>query len=334
MYEDYDMFKKIKNFLKEQKKYKVKLTQVAIDISNNCNAKCPFCSRQLSKYSQKGFMEKEVFYDIMRQIEKIKSVEMINLGVWGEPLMHPHFDEFARYIKSKGYSLFFPTNFSLADKHFDTLMLADSIMLSIEGWDKESYEFYRKNLNFEKTLENIIEFDKLVKERKEQGLKTPLRDINFLVSKETNVNAFISLWEKYVDLISVRPMFAPFTWNEDKKVIEIMQMPELKSKLLPLKKNNEQMYCIMPFNIAYIRANGKLALCCSDYDIQLDFGDYKNLLHNFKYNKNLNDARKGIRNNKGICANCFQHMDIPISDMVENLPDLSKFAKTKVYSLR
>lgn len=333
-----NIINKIKNFIRQNKKYRIKPTHVTIDISNNCNAKCPFCTRQLSEYSQSGFMSKEIFYDIMHQIKKVKSIKTIILAAWGEPMLHPNFDEFVNYIKESNYSLTYPTNMSLAHKHFDSLLKTDYLMLSIEGWDKESYEKFRKNLTFDVVYENMKKLDLLIKEKKSEGDKVPFRDINFLITKETNIDAFYSLWNKYVDLISVRPMLPLLSWCNVDKTVKLISNKDLDNVLLPLNHKVEKMFCAMPFNIIYVRADGKLALCCSDYDIQLDFGDYKNLIYDFKNNKNLNNVRSEFKKNKlDLCSHCFQNVEISKEDLFKHLPELKKYdadKKIKIYTNR
>jgi len=312
---------------------------VTIDISNICNASCPFCTRQISSHKSEGFMSKEMFYNILEQIKKIKTIRHVYLASWGEPLMHPNIDEFIDVLKSDGYHVSFPTNFSLAHKHFDTLLKVDHIMISIEGHDKESYEFLRKNLNFETTLNNLKEFNKLFEERKSKGLSVPNREINFLINKKSKIKEFINCYQDYVDVISIRPMFESFIWDSENKRIKIAKNEKMHDDIFKLNKHNKKEICTMPMNTIFIRPNGKLFLCCSDFDIDVDFGDYKDLLNNWKNNINLKKIRKELKENKvKFCASCFQNFNLPKEDMYKAFPELKDIEennhKIKVYSLR
>ena len=161
---------KIKNlFSKKENKYEVKPVSVTIDISNRCNAACPFCNRQLSDLKRNNFMSEEMFYEIVKEVKKIKSVKNIVLAAFGEPMLHPKFDEFVDFLVKNKYRVGFPTNMSLADKHFDSMLKASHIMMSVEGWDKKSYDESRKNLNFETTYNNIVKFSEIVEKQKEAG---------------------------------------------------------------------------------------------------------------------------------------------------------------------
>lgn len=314
-----------------------RLRRVTIDISNECNALCPFCNRQVvPEHPLKGLMKKEVFYNIMNQIEQIPSVSEINLMAYGEPMLHPCFDEFVNYIKSKNYELSFATNLSVAEKHFESMLKADNLMFSIEGHDKESYEKSRIRLIFERTYSNIVEFDKLVRKRRDENQHTPKREINYLVDKQSKVSEFIDLWGDFVDEIGIRPIFAPLQWNGS---MFVQRTPiSLKDNLLPLNKPIKNMFCSQPFSSLNIRANGKLALCCSDYDCDLNFGNWENLNNSFVNNENYQKVRSELRNNKlKICKGCFQNFEVNRDTLFQELPDIRKYTnskKVKIYANR
>lgn len=321
-----------------QKKPKYFLRAVILDLSHYCNARCPFCPRQILKPELKGFMSRKIFYNSMKQIEKIPSVTQITLAAEGEPLMHPDFDEFVDYIKSKGYFIAFPTNMALADKHFDAMMKCDSIMYSIEGSDKESYEKSRIGCPFEKTLENVKEFRKRVEERRAQGLHVPDTHINYIVTKEASPEEFLKLWQPYVDHIRIDPVMPVVNWNKNEKVIETVIGKNLRDKMLPTSPV-EKKSCIQPFMLTVVKPNGKLGLCCSDYNIGLNFGTYKEIDRNFQHNENLNKIRTEFEAGAPIiCSGCPQHIEVKRETLFEYLPKLrgieEKYPNVKIYENR
>jgi organic radical activating enzyme len=303
---------------------------VIIDICNSCNAKCPFCTRQLSETVRKDFMTKEMFYEIMEQVEKIPTINTISLAAWGEPLLHPNFDEFIDYIKSKRYTVTFPTNLSLAHKHFNAMLKTDHLMFSIEGFDKESYEKSRVDIDYNRIVWNITAFDKLIQKRNENGQKVPKRDLNFLLTKESKIEQFINLWGKYVDEIRVGPVLPMILWNKEMNSFKLHKNKDFEKTMLPCKNFVKNMFCQQPFNIVTVRANGNLALCCSDYDSEMDFGSYKNLWYDFMNNPNLNKIRQEFKTGKlNVCKNCFQNFEIPKDMLFEELPELKKYENDK-----
>ncbi|NCB49131.1 MAG: radical SAM/SPASM domain-containing protein [Alphaproteobacteria bacterium] len=328
----------IKGKKKAKNKGSVLLTNVILDISYYCNASCPFCPRQLLSPKISGFMSKEIFYTSMKQIEQMESVKIITLAAEGEPLMHPDFDEFVDYLKSKNYTVIFPTNMALAHKHFDAMMKCDEIMYSIEGDDKESYESSRINLNFEQVFENIKKFHELVEERRKKGLHTPNTSINFIVTKESRIKKFIELWHPFVDFLRIGPVGPVMNYNKKTKKIEPKANEKMEKILLPLGKNPVK-FCTQPFNITVIKPDGKMGLCCSDFNIDINFGSYKNIKKDFYCNKNLNKIRKEFLNKKlTLCENCPQHLMITRKDYEKYLPELKnieeKYKNVTVYALR
>jgi organic radical activating enzyme len=306
--------------------------QITIDISANCNAECPFCPRQSLPMNLHGFMKKDMFYDIMRQVEKkMPSIRTIGLAAFGEPLLHPNFDEFAEYTTALGYRVMIPTNMSLAHRHFDALLKLDSVMFSIEGYDKESYEKLRKNLSFETVYNNVKRFDELICERKGKGLHTPLRVLNFIVNRQSDIRRYLELWGDFADDIRIGPMGHPLRWDKKADIFVSAPIKAMEDEILPTPTRIEGMQCIQPFGIITVRADGKLRLCCSDTGSTLDFGDCGNLKKTFYTNNALNAVRKEFLNNKlRVCKNCFQNFGITKERMQDFFPYLKDVSDPKV----
>ncbi|MCI1272997.1 MAG: radical SAM protein [Clostridiaceae bacterium] len=328
----FDFLKKIKS------KRKIKPTTVIIDISNRCNAQCQFCARQLSAVKRNDLMTEDMFLEIMKQIKKIKSVKEIALAAWGEAMLHPSFDKFIDIVTNAGYKVNFPTNLSLANKHFESMLKADYIIFSIEGSNKSEYETLRKNLNFETTFNNVKDFDKIINKYRKNGHKTPKRILNFIATKNSNIDEFISLWSNYVDEIRVAPILPVMLWNKEKGGFDLQYNDEIKDKIINCDIEIKNMKCSQPFTTIVIRPNGKLALCCSDFDIDINFGDYKNLYKTFQNNKNLNKVRSEFSNNNlSVCKYCFQSYGVSEEKLLEMLPQLKKYKdnnKVKIFTNR
>lgn len=305
--------------------------QVTIDISGNCNAQCPFCYRQVFDYPQSGFMPKEMFYEIIKQVKDIPSIKTVSLAVLGEPLLHPDFDEFIDYLSRLKYDIFFPTNMSLADRHFESLLKTKQLIFSIEGHNKENYERYRKNLNFDQVFDNIKRFDELIKEKRKKGETTPTRCINYIVSKNSDVNKFIELWGEYADLIRVYPIRDPYKWDDQNGCLVSQTIDSMQDEIIPKTKLLKKIECSDLYHSIVISTTGKLNLCFSGVECKLDFGDYKDIKNNYFYNKNFNKIRNEIKKNKPqVCKNCFQNFDISKETLSEYLPALNELKNPKV----
>lgn len=323
------LFEKIHNNYKD--KNDIVPSQITIEISGNCNAKCPFCPRQVFEMDLKGFMPKEIFYNIIKQIKQIPTIKTVSLAALGEPLLHPNFDEFVEYLTKLNYEVMFPTNMSLAHKHFHTLLKAKRIIYSIEGHDKESYEKLRRNLNFEQVYKNVKVLDELIKEKRSKEEHSPARLLNFIITKNSEIKTHIELWGDYVDAINIRPIGHPLKWDKNLKTFIPIEIEQMQDEIFPKVEKTEKTKCTQPFELIVIRPDGKLSLCCCDTGCDLDFGDYRNLKKSFFKNKNLNKVREEFRkNNIEICKNCTENFVVSKDTLIESLPELNGIENKKI----
>ncbi|MBR6163870.1 radical SAM protein [bacterium] len=289
---------------------KIKPLQLTLDISGECNAKCPFCLRQSGESVPEGFMKKEVFYEAVEQAKKIKSIKTISLSAYGEALLHPDFDEFVDYLSELKYKILVITNMSLANKHYSSLLKTDYLMMSIEGYDRETYEKYRRGLDFAQVEHNIIQFDKMVRELRAEKEHTPSRMINCLITKKTEADKFNRQWKPYTDLITTNLMVRPISWDNTKGLF-FKANHEFKGEIIEKDEGEKRLICTEPFRTIVMHPNGRLALCCNDANCSLDFGDYKNIKKAFFDNKNLNKIRKELLENTcSVCKNCTTNIII------------------------
>lgn len=321
----------MEDILEDYNKFEVKPIQITIDISGECNAKCPFCARQVVDMDLKGFLPKEAFYSIIEQVQELKTIETISLAALGEPLLHPNFDEFVKHLSKLNYNILVTTNMALSHKHFDSLLKATHVIFSIEGHDKKRYEELRKNLSFKKVFENLNKFDKLLKEKRKKREKTPKRLINFITTKNSKVNEFIDLWGDYTDFIRIWAIGHPQQWSKELELFEPVVIKELEQEIIPRVERFESNQCCQPFNLIAIHPNGKLGLCCNDSGCSYDFGDYKNIAKSFFENEKLNLIRDEFKNNKShTCKNCAYNYNLSIKNISRYLPELKTITNKKI----
>lgn len=285
---------------------KRELTHLVIDISSTCNAKCPYCPRyQEGKYfKHNGIMSVEVFDTIYEQLINFKKLKKISLYSFGEPLLNKNAGSFIRRLSKLNVKLHLSTNTTNLLSFIDDLMLLDIIQFSIEGHDKESYEANRVNLCFEKTLNNLKQFDSNIKMLRERGVKTPHRVIHCLFTKETNFNQFVNVWGKYVDEIKFTPLMGHPIFNHDFTYSYMYIDDILKNKCFVSTPKSGFKTCEYLQSTLTINANGKVVLCCADYNQYADFGDYNNLKSAF-YSPNYVKLNKEIFLGKNhVCDGC------------------------------
>lgn len=215
-----------------------------IEITNHCNAKCVFCNND--KIENKQNMPLWMFEKILSSFPSARQVQ----PQWfGEPMMHPDFDKIIDICKKHNKEVVFYTNGSLVDKHLTSLKKLtkkDRIIISLEGADKKTYESLRCGLSWEKLLSNM----KLLK-------KVPARkNIRMTVCKENrnHIKKDISYWKEKT------------RW----KIITVNEKPLVDNRIQTGDYIKHE--CKQPTNNFTVSVDGKIKLCCIDYNNQVDLG--------------------------------------------------------------
>ena len=272
--------------------------EVVIDIAASCNANCPFCPRiYMPKERASGFMNIDLF---KYTLDKLKSIDIgtIRLYSTAEPMLHPKFDILVNIARQKGFKLGISTNGSMIHKYIDSLLEFEYIQLSIEGWDKESYEKYRTPLKFENTLKNIKLLHNKIKNRKNK----PFLMTNLLITKKTNYDKYLSLWGEFFDAINVHFMSKTTLYEKGKFVSKINE--ELKDEYYEFIENRNKI-CNYPFKELVVSYDGKISLCCNDFFSSFNLGTIYADIVTIWNNKIRKQIRNEFYNNKfNICRDC------------------------------
>ena len=297
----------------------IKLKNIYLGISENCNAACPFCYREFYNPKPKGFMSEEVFNSILEQVRQIDSIKSLSLTV-AEPTLHPLFDKFSVELnKQKKYKTTIVTNMALAHKHLESLSLYDGIVMSIEGFDKESYESSRRGLKWKRVRKNVMMLDEYIKSN---NLKSPIRKINYIIDKSSRIREFVDAWSAYTDIIMIDPMLPQTNWQKGSS-----ELIDTSSNLFSFSPSNE-IVCTEPFYRLGVLADGSLKPCGTRMYEQKNYGDYRELLEVFNNNENVKLLRKYREKNKMLgCKNCRHSLEVnknEWSNIIANHIDLVK----------
>jgi radical SAM protein with 4Fe4S-binding SPASM domain len=139
---------------------------VAIEPGNVCNLKCPLCASGAGIMNRpRGFMTLADFKKIIDGLPG--SVSDIYLWGQGEPFMVPDFIGMIRYASSAGFRTIVSTNGHFLD-NADGIAASglDTLIVSIDGADKESYEYYRAGGDFDTVVGGIKNVSAAVKAMK------------------------------------------------------------------------------------------------------------------------------------------------------------------------
>ena len=126
----------------------MKNLRVALELTNHCNFRCTYCPH--SVYQQEtgrnvydrpeGFMPREMLDTIIPNARKY--ARSVSIGFFGEPLLHPQFEEFTAALHAnRNYTLVLNTNGSLiTEKMMDAMRMYDYILISLDGASKSVWE--------------------------------------------------------------------------------------------------------------------------------------------------------------------------------------------------
>lgn len=130
------------------KKYK----KIYIEITNNCNLKCSFCSEVKRK---RRFMTTEEFENILIKIKDY--TDYIYLHIKGEPLLHPNIIEFLRLADKYNLKVNLTTNGTLFSKVAKELSECNSLR-------KINFSLHSEN-NIDNYCEEIFKNVELLKDK-------------------------------------------------------------------------------------------------------------------------------------------------------------------------
>lgn len=256
------LYKKIyiNNIFRKLAKFKLSDLMISIEPANICNSRCAMCPYQ-KMTRPKETMPMELFKKIVDDCIK-EGIKNFNLNFYNEPFLDPLIFERIQYLKSKNlraslYSNGSVVNEAMAEKILESGL--DEINFSFDSIRKETYEKIRIGLNFKETLDNILN---LIKKKKGFGLKRPRIRV-VLVKQELNkdeVEDYKNFWKGKADMIVIG--------TDDNRNETSELFGSLRKKTIPFP-------CRKLWREMVVMSDGKIPLCCIDYDGKVILGDFK-----------------------------------------------------------
>jgi MoaA/NifB/PqqE/SkfB family radical SAM enzyme len=130
----------------------------SITVNSTCNLRCPNCYYVLlgeeNAFAGGGMIKVEDFKAIIDKYGKY--IELVSL-TGGEALAHPQLDQLVDIVKSYGIKVCVSTNGVFIDRKLEVLKDFDSINVSLDGFDYESFKRYRAGTpeEFDKILHGL-----------------------------------------------------------------------------------------------------------------------------------------------------------------------------------
>jgi len=231
-----------------------------------------------------GSMNDGTFHRILNEITEPRiPVRFIR---WGEPFLHPKILEYSRLVKERGLPLHITTNGQLLDEGMMQALVdmeLDSIIFSMQGYDREGYKRNRVGGDYDVLFRNIR---KLVRLRgcREKPFIMVTTTVDNPNSKDTEY--FMSYWNRIVD--KVRVGRTVLSWFDDK-----------------ILSNLDHPVCYEPFRQLSFNWNGDVTACCGDYDGLLVVGNIHQSSLLELWNSKLLEAIRTI-----VSCGCYNYLTL------------------------
>jgi len=237
-----------------------------IEITNACDLECVMCARTVLMKRPVGFMEFELFKDIIAQ-SKANGCRTMRFNGQGEPLLHKQFFRMIEHAKSEGFVIHATSNgMRLTEERARAMVLSelDRVKFSFQGITKAEFERMRKGGNYDVLEENI---KRLVALRIALGRENPWVQIGTTILDESEeaVSQFMRHWLETVDGAYY-----------GKTIMIRAKGSEAEKALTPRDTSKPRdTLCWEVRTKMTIFWNGDVTTCCTDYEGFLKIGSLR-----------------------------------------------------------
>lgn len=240
-----------------------------VEPTNACNIKCPLCpSPPWLNSRPRGFLS---FDNFLKLIDNSKDIiYRLNMTQGGEPFLNKEICKMIKYANRFNlYKLIF-TNATLLDKQLSSEIIdsgLEHIVISFDGFSKDTYESFRQGANFEKTVENIKTLGYI--KVKYRSIK-PFIEIQWILTKynESEVNRAkkeISNWQG-INTFTIKSLCLNehFLDKEEVDRLKLEYLPSYNFRKHYIVSENNRPDCPMPY-LPVVLWDGSLSICCYDF---------------------------------------------------------------------
>ncbi|MBI2834824.1 MAG: radical SAM protein [Acidobacteria bacterium] len=228
---------------------------VQIESTNICNAKCTFCPRD-DMLRRQGVMDMLLYRKIVDECADL-GIRHVRVHNYGEPFIDRTLVDKVRYAKQTGIAeVGMISNGSLISDETARGMIEaglDAINVSVDASGKEVFERTRVGLKYDKVIANI---EQLVRIRSELGRRRPKLILSFVRQNNSEEErAFIEHWRSIADKIHVTDLH---NWAGTLN-----------------RESNVAYPCYRPWLTFTVLWDGRVSLCCADFDGKEILGDLR-----------------------------------------------------------
>jgi len=253
--------------------------QIIIDITNNCNLKCPLCPTGLGLIDRnKGRMNLELYEEILDQLEA--KTQIIHLYNWGEPLLLRDFPRYCELARDKGFVISTSSNLSMIlDKRQVTDIInsgLDRLIVSYDGQSERTYSMYRQGGDYKRLVENLKLF---IQTKQTLGKIYPLIVLQFVRhrgNQEEVANLAKACHKLGADKFQVVDILLPFGGGINPDLIEKWVTEDRlnnEENSYQFRKSDLGKVCEHLWKFPIINHDSSISPCCFVYLIKNDMGN-------------------------------------------------------------
>jgi|SRR6056297_16991 len=195
------------------------LQRLYIEPTADCNLNCVTCIRKT--WSEKmGFMKREEFDKLVKDMEKIETIDSVMFGGFGEPTHHPDIYYMIKKISDLGIRTEMTTNGTkLSEENIKKLMDAGlkDLWVSVDSVEIDKFNELREGADFLQVFDN---------------LKT-LKRLNKGKNKKINLGIAFVVTKDNVEDLSKLKSFATRVWAEKISISNVIPYDEeMENKML------------------------------------------------------------------------------------------------------
>ncbi len=281
---------------KALKAYKYRFPKVlSIEFSSACNAKCIMCP-QPEMDRKKENMSYETL-DLVVKYCKNMPLKKINLFWMGDSTVDKNMIEKIRIIRKNlpKVKLYLSTNSQLlSHKRSEIIInehLLDVINFDIDGFTRNTFESVRKRLKFDTVIDNVNFFLNHLKHSNKK-IQTRVTIIDMAPTKH-EVKKFVEHWTGKVDKVDVNHYNTWLGTQEERNYDSDEHIKEEdQNRFTESTTEAFNFSCTHPWEEMVIGADGRVGLCCLDYELSAEVGNiYNNSLKAIWQGEEMNKYR-------------------------------------------
>ena len=161
--------------------------RLVLELTNACNLRCIMCGRDEAEFKPMIF-DLEILKDLAPILDEVEEVTLFG---WGEPTLHPQFEEILAFLDDYPVKKYFVTNGMRLDKIKEALFKyhVDIMAISLDGAKAETNNSIRINSDLDFIVKELKD---IVRIKKEKGVNYPY--MNFVMTMfDRNVEEFPDL---------------------------------------------------------------------------------------------------------------------------------------------